>query len=282
MKYFLHDTNAFQDEKITELFMAHGYEGLGLFFSILEKLAQQEKPVKTAVLKQQLSVGKKLEKCWSFLESLQLISSNNGETFNDNLLKFSEKYQVSKEKNREKVSQWREKQAIKESVTGYVPVRNAPKEKISKVNTTDVVTPATTTPPLKAKSKAEIVAGQVASDGGDTFTADTFKALNDAQTFADSLAYLGYTGIDTERYRLDIRGKVKAAGMDAPAGAFGKFIVSYMTREAAAGPLLPAPVATRRPAVMPEDPCSLWGAPNPDYDHRNYNQPAGQFTGGVN
>ena len=135
MKYFLHDTNAFQDEKITELFMAHGYEGLGLFYSILEKLAQQEKPVKTAVLKQQLSVGKKLEKCWSFLESLQLISSNNGDTFNDNLLKFSEKYQVSKEKNREKVSQWREKQALKESVTGYVPVRNAPKEKESKVNT---------------------------------------------------------------------------------------------------------------------------------------------------
>lgn len=85
MKYFLHDTNAFQDEKITELFMAHGYEGLGLFYSILEKLAHQEKPVKTAVLKQQLLVGKKLEKCWSFLESLQLISSNNGETFNARL-----------------------------------------------------------------------------------------------------------------------------------------------------------------------------------------------------
>lgn len=132
MKYFLHDTNAFQDEKITELFMAHGYEGLGLFFSILEKLAQQEKPVKTAVLKQQLSVGKKLEKCWLFLESLQLISSNNGETFNDNLLKFSEKYQVSKEKNRERVAQWREKQALTESVMHYESVRNAPKVKESK------------------------------------------------------------------------------------------------------------------------------------------------------
>ena len=67
MKYFLHDSNAFNDEKITLLFMEFGYEGLGLFYSILEKLAQQEKPVKTDVLKKQLFVGKKLEKCWKFM-----------------------------------------------------------------------------------------------------------------------------------------------------------------------------------------------------------------------
>lgn len=81
MKYFLHDTNAFQDEKITQLFIQYGYEGVGLFYTILEKLAMQEKPVKTVVLKRQLSVGKKLEKVWSYLEEIKLISSNNGETF---------------------------------------------------------------------------------------------------------------------------------------------------------------------------------------------------------
>ena len=63
MKYFLHDSNAFNDEKITELYINFGYEGLGLFYTILEKLAGQEKPVKTLVLKKQLNVGKKLEKC---------------------------------------------------------------------------------------------------------------------------------------------------------------------------------------------------------------------------
>ena len=62
MKYFLHDSNAFNDEKITELYINFGYEGLGLFYTILEKLAGQEKPVKTLVLKKQLNVGKKLEK----------------------------------------------------------------------------------------------------------------------------------------------------------------------------------------------------------------------------
>ena len=61
MKYFLHDSNAFNDEKITELYINFGYEGLGLFYTILEKLAGQEKPVKTLVLKKQLNVGKKLE-----------------------------------------------------------------------------------------------------------------------------------------------------------------------------------------------------------------------------
>ena len=91
MKYFLHDTSAFDDEKISELFIEYGYEGLGLFYTILEKLAKQEKPIKTSVLKHQLKVGKKLEKCWKFMERLELLSSNNGETFNKQLLNFSEK-----------------------------------------------------------------------------------------------------------------------------------------------------------------------------------------------
>jgi hypothetical protein len=47
MKYFLHSTDSFQDEKIAELFLHFGYEGLGLFYTILEKLAKQEKPIKT-------------------------------------------------------------------------------------------------------------------------------------------------------------------------------------------------------------------------------------------
>ena len=41
MKYYLHDTSAFLDEKITELYINFGYEGLGLFYTILEKIAFQ-------------------------------------------------------------------------------------------------------------------------------------------------------------------------------------------------------------------------------------------------
>ena len=134
MKYFLHDSNSFNDEKITELYLEFGYEGVGLFYTILEKLAFQEKPIKTNVLKHQLNVGKKLEKCWKFMEQIDLISSNNGETFNKQLLNFSQKYQVSKEKNAKRISEWRENQAVKENVTSYESVRNYDKVKESKVN----------------------------------------------------------------------------------------------------------------------------------------------------
>jgi hypothetical protein len=138
MKYFLHDSNAFQDEKITELFMVFGYEGLGLFYTTLEKLAAQEKPVKTTVLKKQLHVGKKLEKCWQFMEEIGLISSNNGETFNEKLLNFSKKYQIKKEQNRERVQKFRDNQVVSENVTHYngitKRISNAPKVNKSKVN----------------------------------------------------------------------------------------------------------------------------------------------------
>jgi len=134
MKYFLHDTDSFNDEKITELYIKFGYEGLGLFYTILEKMAKQEKPIKADVLKHQLKIGKRLNKCWLFMEQIDLISSNNGETFNKQLLNFSEKYQIKKEKTRKKVSEWREKQKVTENVTSYVSVRNEPKVKESKVN----------------------------------------------------------------------------------------------------------------------------------------------------
>lgn len=133
MKYFLHDTSSFDDDKIGELFMNYGYEGLGLFYTILEKLAKQEKPIKTEVLKNQLRVGKKLEKCWEFMESLGIIQSNNGETFNLRIMSYSEKYKIKKEKTRERVSQFRDNQEDAENVTRYNDVSNARKVKESKV-----------------------------------------------------------------------------------------------------------------------------------------------------
>jgi len=146
MKYYLHDSNSFNDEKITELYLEYGYEGLGLFYTILEKLALQEKPIKTKVLKHQLNVGKKLDKCWTFIEEIDLISSNNGETFNKQLLNFSKKYQISKEKNAKRILEWRDNQAVTENVTRSESVRNTDKVNESKVNESkeklsDILTP---------------------------------------------------------------------------------------------------------------------------------------------
>jgi hypothetical protein len=138
MKYYLHDSNSFNDEKITELYLEFGYEGLGLFYTILERLALQEKPIKTIVLKHQLNVGKKLEKCWKFMEEIDLISSNNGETFNKQLLNFSQKYQISKEKNAKRIAEWRENQSVSENVTRYKSVSNTDKVNKSKIKESKV------------------------------------------------------------------------------------------------------------------------------------------------
>lgn len=138
MKYFLHSSTSFSDEKITELYINYGYEGLGLFYTILEKLALQEQPMKTDVLKHQLKVGKRLNKCWEFMEKIDLISSNNGETFNKHLLKFSEKYKIKKEKNAKRISEWRKNQEDKENETRYESVRNNYKVNKSKVKEREV------------------------------------------------------------------------------------------------------------------------------------------------
>jgi hypothetical protein len=132
----MHDTSAFEDEKVTELYLNFGYEGVGLFYVFLEKIGKHEKPVKTSVLKAQLKVGKKLEKCWNFMEKIGLISSNNGETFNKQLLNFSEKFQIKKEKNKKRILQWRENQALMENVTHSENVRNARKDNNININIT--------------------------------------------------------------------------------------------------------------------------------------------------
>lgn len=131
MKYYLHDSNAFNDEKITRLYIKYGYEGLGLFYTTLEKFAAQEKPILTDVVKKQLGIKKRLNKVWSFMEEIGIISSSNGESFNKELLKFSEKYQIKKEKNAKRVADFRARQ---ENVMHYERISNAPKVKLSKVN----------------------------------------------------------------------------------------------------------------------------------------------------
>lgn len=126
MKYIHHDTNAIDDEKLAELLIEFGYEGYGLFWAVLEKIAKQEKPVKTEVLKRQLKVGKRLEKCWLFMESIGLIYSSNGETFNKQLLNYAGSYKIKKEKNAKRISDWRERQRDTENVTRYEQNCNAP------------------------------------------------------------------------------------------------------------------------------------------------------------
>jgi hypothetical protein len=134
MKYYLHDSNSFNDEKITLLHINYGYEALGLFYTIIEKLAAQEKPILEKVLISQLKIGKKLKKQLKFMYEIEILSINNGEVFSETLLNFSKKYQIKKEKNTKRVAEWRKNQEIKKDVTRYESVSNTSKVNKSKVN----------------------------------------------------------------------------------------------------------------------------------------------------
>ena len=71
------------------------------------------------------------------MESIELISSNNGETFNEQLLNFSGKYVIKKENNRKRIAEWRKNQELTKNVTCYESVRNADKVNRSKVKEID-------------------------------------------------------------------------------------------------------------------------------------------------
>ena len=141
MKYFLHYTNAMQDEKITRLFIEFGYAGTGLFFAILERFADTESPIFEDILKYQLKIkGKKLTKIYEFLIEIELIFSqkseqneNKIEVFNENILKSAKKYQKNNENAKKRVTQWRERQADKENVTHNKYVRNADVTLVNKI-----------------------------------------------------------------------------------------------------------------------------------------------------
>lgn len=143
MKYIQHSTGSLDDEKIATLIQKFGYEGYGLFWAVLEKIGKQEHPIKTDVLKHQLKVGKRLEKCWNFLEEIGLLSSNNGETFNENLLKFCGKFEIKSEKNKKRISEWREKQKDTKNVTRYEQKCNTPQlnKEVNKEEELNIIIP---------------------------------------------------------------------------------------------------------------------------------------------
>ena len=123
-----------QDEKVTELFINFGYTGTGLFFAILEKIAFAESPVSENILIFQLKIkGKKLLEIYSFLFKIELLFKQKDKVFNENVLKVAEKYKINKEKNKIRVSEWRENQANNENVTHYEHVRNTDVTLVNKI-----------------------------------------------------------------------------------------------------------------------------------------------------
>lgn len=119
MNFFLHDTSAMENE-VAELFLKYKYEGTGLYWALKEKLAKQENPVKTSILKYQLGVTRKMSQIWAYMLEIGLIYEENGKTFCKILEDSIKTYKKDKKKNADKVRQWREKQRVDKNVTGNV------------------------------------------------------------------------------------------------------------------------------------------------------------------
>ena len=140
MKFFKHSTTSIQEDGLDKVLLQFGYEGVGLYYAIIERLTFSEKPINTFVLKSQLKVGKKLEKIWKFLESLEIIYTKNGETFSKLCENFIESYEENKNKTKKRVSQFRDNQSERKNVTCYKQKSNALDKDIDKdINNINII-----------------------------------------------------------------------------------------------------------------------------------------------
>jgi len=116
MKSFLHDSSAFDDEKVYRLYMEYDYKGIGIFWTILEKLAQQEKPIDEMVIMKQLSLGKRDKPILDFMDYLGLIKRKNGEIFNENLSNYIRTYVDKRKQNAKRMKYNRDNQQVTKNV----------------------------------------------------------------------------------------------------------------------------------------------------------------------
>lgn len=230
------------DDKVEMLEAEHGLEGFAVYIKLLQSIYQ------TDAGELEMSVvfrWKTLAKSWGLpVERLREFVDTMLEVALFDKTAFSEREVLTSsgiQKRISTVAGLRDKDRVRKTTeTGGFPYgkqvenirKSTQKEKEKEKETTDVV--AAAPEPLKAKSKSERLAGQVAADGTDTFTAETWKGLNDPQQFATickSLTALKLPiNLDTEAYRESIRRKVADRGMDVPASTMRNFIESFFMK----------------------------------------------------
>ena len=114
------------------------------------------------------------------------------------------------------------------------------KGKESKVNTTNVVGPATDLPALQAeKAKQALVAARTDPDDLQDVA---HSPLVKPDAFAAILRATGYPNLDTERYRLQIA--AKSEGVQRTASQWRSRIIEFVNNDYTAGKLLTHPVLT--------------------------------------
>lgn len=133
MKYFLHDSTSLNQDLIVKLFSKYNFEGYGIYFAILERIAFMESPINKELAIFQLRLTKKQIRILDFCIEIGLLLEQNLEIFEESLLENSKKYVISKEKTRERVKIFRENtqknnplnQQLSQNVTRYSDVTSA-------------------------------------------------------------------------------------------------------------------------------------------------------------
>jgi hypothetical protein len=151
MKYFIHESTALNQDLIVKLYSKYGFEGYGIYFAILERIAFMECPIDKKLAIFTLRLSKRQQKILDFCIEIELILEDKSEIFEENILENAKKYLIKKEKTREKIKLFREKhknnnstnQIDNENVTGYdtvtYPLCNqnvttVKKSKLNKIN----------------------------------------------------------------------------------------------------------------------------------------------------
>lgn len=104
--YFSHDYNARNDPKILELRSEYGLEGYGLYWCLIETMAEDTNGVVVASLIGGLSVGygipkNKLMEIINFMVGVGLLQEHNGTIFSKRLLEHKKKRKHLSDKGRE-------------------------------------------------------------------------------------------------------------------------------------------------------------------------------------
>jgi hypothetical protein len=92
MKYFLHDSTSLNQELIIKLYSEFGFEGYGIFYAILERIAFSESPIQKNLAIFTLRLTKKQQKILDFCIEIGLLLQQDNEIFEDNILQNSKKY----------------------------------------------------------------------------------------------------------------------------------------------------------------------------------------------
>lgn len=122
----MHDSSLFDSDEVYELYLEFGFKAVGIYYVILEKQANHEKPIKESVLRRQLNLTKREDTLFEKMIELGLLIRKNGEIYNENLLSETRVYVEGRKKSKESMKELRDNQRVKKNVKTNTPLTLQP------------------------------------------------------------------------------------------------------------------------------------------------------------